>query len=148
MSLPTKNSMIIPIFAPAEHAYSVGNIRALQTEIAARLEKLATGGETGMIDLNSLPFAPGEYELLRQTLGQGEVSARIEAIGTSEIAETRYPGVWWVTHYNAEGDIVADMIEIARIPEIIQSQPDDICAGLELLRAQLNEAQLNDEVQQ
>jgi hydrogenase-1 operon protein HyaF len=130
----------IPIHVQSEdNIYSVGNIRALLAEIAARLEKLAGSGEAGMIDLHSLPFAPGEYELLRQTLGQGEVSVRIEAIGPSEITETRYPGVWWVTHYNVEGDIVADMIEIALVPEIIKSQPDDIRAGLELLRAQLNE---------
>jgi hydrogenase-1 operon protein HyaF len=96
-------------------------------------------GETGMIDLNSLPLAPGEYEQLRQTLAQGEISARIEAIGPSEIIETRYPGVWWVTHYNVEGDIVADMLEITTIPEILKSQSDDIRAGLELLRIQLNE---------
>lgn len=134
MSLQT-----IPIHVQFEDIYSVGNIRALLAEIAARLERLDAGGESGMIDLHSLPFAPGEYELLRQTLGQGEVSARIDAIGPSEITETRYPGVWWVTHYNVEGDIVADMIEIARVPEIIRSQPDDIRAGLELLRAKLNE---------
>lgn len=127
----------IPIYAQADEAYSVGNIRALLAEIAARLEKLADKGETGMIDLNSLPFAPGEYEQLRQTLGQGEVSARIEAIGPSEIIETRYSGVWWVTHFNVEGDVVADMLEITYIPEIIMSQPADVCAGLELLRAQL-----------
>jgi len=133
----------IPIYAQPEETYSVGNIRALLTEIAARLEKLASDGATGSIDLNSLPFAPGEYEQLRQTLGQGEVSARIEAIGPSEINETRYPGVWWVTHYNVEGDIVADTIEITWLPEIIKSQPEDVRAGLELLRAQLN-----DEVQQ
>ena len=76
---------------------------------------------------------------MRQTLGQGEVSARIEAIGPSEIIETRYPGVWWVTHYNVEGDIVADTIEITWLPEIIKSQPEDLLAGLELLRAQLND---------
>jgi hydrogenase-1 operon protein HyaF len=133
----------IPIHAQAEEAYSVGNIRALLVEIAARLEKLDADGETGSIDLNGLPLAPGEYEQLRQTLGQGEVSARIEAIGASEIIETHYPGVWWVTHYNVEGDIVADMIEIAWLPEIIKSQPEDVHAGLELLRTQLN-----DEVQQ
>ncbi|HEY8887031.1 MAG TPA: hydrogenase expression/formation C-terminal domain-containing protein [Gallionella sp.] len=143
MSLQT-----IPIHIQSEDIYSVGNIRALLSEIAACLEKLDDSGETGMIDLNSLPFAPGEYELLRQTLGQGEVSARIEAIGVSEIVETHYPGVWWVTHYNVEGDIVADMIEIARIPEIIKSQPEDIRTGLELLRAQLNDAQLNERAQQ
>jgi hydrogenase-1 operon protein HyaF len=128
-----------PIYVQAEETYSVGNIRALLAEIAARLERLASDGTTGSIDLNSLPFAPGEYEQLRQTLGQGEVSARIEAIGPSEITETRYPGVWWVTHYNVEGDIVADIIEIAHIPEILKSQPADIGEGLELLRAQLND---------
>lgn len=134
MSLPT-----IPIYAQAEEIYSVGNIRALLAEIAARLEKLAHCGETGMIDLKSLPFAPGEYEQLRQALGQGEVSARIEAIGPSEIIETRYPGVWWVTHYNVEGDIVADLIEIAWLPEVIKSQPEDVHAGLARLKARLDE---------
>ena len=92
-----------------------------------------------MIDLYSLPFAPGEYELLRQTLGQGEVSARIEAIGASEIVETHYPGVWWVTHYNVEGNIVADILEVTAVPEIIKSQPEDVIDGLARLKAQLDE---------
>ena len=139
MSPPGDNLKDIPIYVQAGEDFSVGNIRALLAEIAARLEKLVSDGETGMVDLNSLPLAPSEYEQLRQTLGQGEVSARIEAIGPSEIIETRYPGVWWVTHYNVEGDIVADMIEIAHIPEILKSQPVDISEGLELLRVQLND---------
>jgi hydrogenase-1 operon protein HyaF len=139
MSPPSNNLKDIPIHVQAEEAYSVGNIRALLVEIAARLEKLDADGETGSIDLNGLPLAPGEYEQLRQTLGQGEVSARIEAIGASEIIETRYPGVWWVTHYNVEGDIVADMIEIAWLPEIIKSQPADVRAGLARLKSQLDE---------
>ena len=148
MKLPGNNLKDIPVKTDNAEEYSVGNIRALQAEIAACLEKLAETGGTGIIDLNSLPFAPGEYEQLRQALGQGEVSARIEAIGPSEIIETRYPGVWWVTHYNVEGDIVADLIEISWIPEIMKSQPDDIRTGLELLRAQLDDALINDEVQQ
>ena len=137
MNLPSRNLQDIPVKIENAEGYSIGNIRALLTEIAARLEKLAANGETGMIDLNSLPFAPGEYEQLRQALGQGEVTARIEAIGPSEIVETAYPGVWWVTHYNVEGDIVADLLEIALVPEIIKSQRDDILSGLELLRSQL-----------
>jgi hydrogenase-1 operon protein HyaF len=119
--------------------YSIGNLRALLVEIAAHLEKLVRDGISASIDLGSLPFAPGEYEQLRQLLGQGEVSAHIEAVGPSEVVETRYPGVWWVTHYNVEGDIVADLLEITAIPEILKSQPDDVVAGLELLRAQLND---------
>ncbi len=133
------NLQNIPIKIGAEEEYSIGNLRALFTEIATHLERLMRDGASGSIDLNSLPFAPGEYEQLRQALGQGEVSARIEAIGPSELIETRYPGVWWVTHYNVEGDIVADTLEITIIPEIIKSQPEDINTGLELLRARLNE---------
>jgi len=138
MNQPTNNLKTIPIHSQSDDTYSIGSLRALLTEIAALLEKLAVNGATGMIDLNSLPFAPGEYEQLRQLLGQGEVTVRIEAIGPSEIIETRYPGVWWVTHYNVAGDIVADMLEITDIPEIIKSQPADIHTGLELLRAQIN----------
>ena len=130
---------IIPIKIEDVEQYSIGNLRALLVEIAALLEKLACSGSAASIDLDSLPFAPGEYEQLRQLLGAGEVTAHIEAIGPSEIIETRYPGVWWVTHYNVEGDIVADSLEIATIPEILKSQPADIAAGLELLHTQLND---------
>ena len=129
----------IPIHAQTEEAHSVGNIRALLAEIVSCLDKLDRDDETGMIDLNSLPLAPGEYEALREMLGQGEVSARIDAIGPSEIIETHYPGVWWVTYYNVEGDIVADMLEIATVPEIIKSQPEDLRAGLARLRTRLGE---------
>lgn len=135
----------ISIKLEAAEPYSVGNVTALLSEIAALLEKLVTHGETSAIDLKSLPFAPGEYEQLRLALGQGEVTARIEAIGPSEIIETRYPGVWWLTHYNVEGDIVADMIEIAAIPNILQSQPEDIRAGLENLQTMLTQPTENND---
>jgi hydrogenase-1 operon protein HyaF len=113
---------------------SVGNIGALLNEIACRLEELAASSKTSLIDLKSLPFSPGEYEKLRISLGRGEVSARLEAIGVSEINETQFPGVWWVTHYNVEGDIIADLIEIAAIPEILRSQPEDVRGGLQHLQ--------------
>ena len=129
----------IPVSVESVEEYSIGNLRALLAEIATLLEEFTRDGTCGNIDLNSLPFAPGEYEQLRQLLGQGEVSVHIEAVGPSEIIETRYPGVWWATHYNVEGDIVADTLEITDIPEIIKSQSADIATGLELLRAQLND---------
>lgn len=123
----------ITIHVESPDAYSVGNVRALLAEIATLLQKLIDRGETGVIDLKSLPFAPGEYEQLRETLGQGELTARLEAIGTSEIVETRFPGVWWITHYNVEGDIVADLIEVTFAPEILKSQAEDVQDGLERL---------------
>ena len=132
------NSPSIPIHKAGD-AHTVGNLRALLAEISALLENLVNSGRTGMIDINGLPLATGEYEALRGMLGQGEVSVRIDSIGPSEIIETHYPGVWWVTHYNAEGDIVSDMLEIAPVPEIVKSQPEDMRAGLARLRTRLGE---------
>ncbi len=114
--------------------YSVGNLSAILSEIASRLEKLAAHNESSLIDLKSLPFSPGEYEQLRIALGRGEISARLDAIGNSEINETQFPGVWWVTHYNVEGDIIADLLEITAIPSILPSQPEDVRGGLARLK--------------
>jgi hydrogenase-1 operon protein HyaF len=126
-------------------AYSVGNVQALLSEIAAMLQKLLDHGEPGVIDLAGLPFAPGEYEQLREALGQGELTARLEALGTSEIVETRFPGVWWLTHYNVEGDIVADGIEVTLLPEILKSQPEDVRAGLARLQEALQPSPPHDD---
>jgi hydrogenase-1 operon protein HyaF len=135
----------IAIRVESPEAYSVGNVQALLAEIASHLEKLIDRGETGVIDLRGLPFAPGEYEQLRETLGQGELTAHLEAIGTSEIVETRFPGVWWSTHYNVEGDIVADVIEITFLPEILKSQPEDMRDGLGRLRELLQHTTRHDD---
>jgi hydrogenase-1 operon protein HyaF len=139
MNPPGKNLQAIAVRVESPEDYSVGNISALLAEIATQLEKFIATGESAEIDLKSLPLGPLEYEQLRLTLGQGEVAANLEAIGPSEIIETKFPGVWWVTHYNVEGDIVADLIEIARIPSLLQSQPDDMQAGLARLQMMLKE---------
>jgi hydrogenase-1 operon protein HyaF len=124
----------IAIKAEPASQYSVGNLSAILNEIASRLEILASQNKPSLIDLKSLPFSPGEYEQLRIALGRGEITARLDAIGNSEINETQFPGVWWVTHYNVEGDIIADLIEIAAIPAILPSQPEDVRGGLARLQ--------------
>ena len=135
----------VSIKAEAADPHSVGNVAAFLSEIASLLEKFAASGATGLIDLKNLPFSPGEYEQLRFTLGRGEVSARLDAIGSSEIIETHFPGVWWVTHYNVEGDIVADLIEIAAVPDILQSQPEDVRAGLARLQTLISQSAASDD---
>ncbi len=139
MNLPRQSLQSIAVKVESADTSSVGNIAALLAEIATQLELLLNNGSSSLIDLKSLPLSAHEYEQLRFTLGQGEVTARLEAIGPSEIIETQFPGVWWVTHYNVEGDIIADMIEIARVPSLLQSQPEDMQASLERLRKMLGE---------
>ena len=111
-----------------------GNVRPLLGEILHAIDRLLDEGEPTTIDLAGLPFGPGELEHLEATLGTGELSAELDALGTSRIRETAYPGVWWLEHRNAHDEIVGRYIEITHVPEILSSQDADIAAGRARLR--------------
>ena len=66
----------------------------------------------------------------------------MNALGPSTILETRFPGVWLVTHRNTENEIIGRLIEVTRIPELLLAQPEDIRAGLGQLEEILEDPQL------
>jgi len=106
-----------------------GNVRPILNEIMHAVDRLLADDEPTTIDLAGLPFGPGELEHLEATLGNGELSAKLDALGTSRIRETAYPGVWWLEHRNAFDEVVGRYVEITRTPEILSSQDADIIAG-------------------
>jgi HupH hydrogenase expression protein, C-terminal conserved region len=110
-----------------------GNVTPLLHEIRHALAALLETGEQTIIDLRSMPLAPGEEAHIETALGQGEVQVELNALGLSEIIETQYPGVWLITHSNTDGVLLGKYIEIALIPDILQAQQGDIQAGLEQL---------------
>lgn len=113
------------------------NVKPLLHEIRHALDALLNSGERNIIDLRSIPLAPGEEEHLLDELGHGEVYARLHALGPTEVVETRFPGVWVVVHYNNEDEVIGKFIEVCEIPELLRSQQEDIREGLEQLQAQL-----------
>ena len=114
-----------------------GNAKALLHELAGLLDAWVNKGEPASIDLRSLPLTRGDYAELDAVLGGGAVSASVEAIGASEVRETRYPGVWRVTHRNEAGEVVADLIEVCEAPGILLSPAEDAAEGLIRLREAL-----------
>lgn len=116
-----------------------GNVRPLLHEIRHALERLAAGGEGTVIDMQSLPLAPGEEKRIEEALGQGELRAELDALGPSTIAETAYPGVWLITHRNTENEVIGRLIEVTDIPALLRSQREDIVAGLKKLEVELQE---------
>lgn len=113
------------------------NARPILFEVRHALEELLDSGATSIIDLRSIPLAPGEEETIIDTLGRGEVHAGLNALGQSEIYETRYAGVWLVTHYNEAEAIVSRFIEITRLPDILKSQNEDMSKALDELTQEL-----------
>ena len=122
---------------PVTTEVATGNVEPLLHEIRHALKRLAGGEEGTTIDLKGLPLAPGEEERIESTLGVGEVRAEVDALGPTLIQETSYPGVWLITHKNADDVVVARFIEVTYIPELLRSQQADIDAGIVRLESAL-----------
>lgn len=116
-----------PSALPAGTAAGLGGgIGAILSELAALLERLAARDESAMIDLRSLPMNAADRVELQGALGNGEVLATLEAQGVSTLRETGVAGVWWVEHRDAQGALLAELLEVTRCPQILASAPDEI----------------------
>jgi hydrogenase-1 operon protein HyaF len=101
--------------------------KALITDIYSRFQALAEHDKTDVIDLRHLPpLGEDGYRLLREWFIGGEATATVKGQGKSVASESRYPGIWWVTHYNEENEIITELIEITHVPAILGSQHEDI----------------------
>ncbi|MEZ5535373.1 MAG: hydrogenase expression/formation C-terminal domain-containing protein [Thiolinea sp.] len=125
----------------AQHNFKTGNDILILHEIRHALQRLLETGEETTIDLRALPMAPGEEAMIESALGVGELSIRLDALGPSTITETQFSGVWLVTHFNTEEEILGKFIEITRVPKLIIAQAEDMEHGLEQLRSKLSQSQ-------
>ena len=133
-------SIEIPVEAIGTAAAATGGaLPALLHEITAMLETLIASGESNSMDLRRAPLDAAERRELRSLLGRGDVSATIDLLGPTEVYETATAGIWWVTHLNPAGDAIGEFIEVARIPELLESQSADMQSGLKKLRTKLSE---------
>ncbi|MFH1495265.1 MAG: hydrogenase expression/formation C-terminal domain-containing protein [Pseudomonadota bacterium] len=116
------------------------NAVPLLHEIAILLDGLARTGEGGSVQLHGLPLQPGDYEALQEALGEGEISAELQALGPTQIRETALHGVWWITHRNGEQEVVDESIEVTRCPAILQTPAEDVTEAAQVLRERLRAA--------
>ena len=123
------------------------NVKPILHEIRHALRNLLETGESSIIDLRSIPLAPGEEDSIIDTLGCGEVHAKLNALGPSEIYETRFTGVWLITHFNEENSIISRFIEITVFPDILKSQSDDMTFALDLLEHELDDGSESDKTE-
>jgi hydrogenase-1 operon protein HyaF len=114
------------------------NVLPLLHEVRHSLERLLASGEETTIDLGSIPLAPGELDKIDDALGTGEVKAMLESLGPSQIYETRFSGVWRITHFNAANEVVGRFIEVTRMPAILFAQDVDVRASLVQLTEKLS----------
>lgn len=95
-------------------------------EIRHGLKRLAETGASTLIDLQAMPFGPANEAQLFDLLGEGEVQAEIDALGSTRVWETGIHGVWIIDHRNLEQQRLALHIEIASVPDILRTQVQDM----------------------
>jgi len=115
------------------------NVMPLLHQIKHAMQNLLENNVNEIIDLRSIPLAPGEEDRLLEILGEGEVNAQLNALGLSDVIETQYTGVWLVTHHNDDNEIISRHIEITHMPEILLSQKEDISQAYDRLAMDLEE---------
>ena len=127
--------------ASADPARSGGlgnGVSAVLAELATLLAQLEESQTPAAIDLRSLPMSPQDRTELERVLGDGEVQATVRADGLSSIRETSFSGIWWVTHCNPQGEMIAELLEVTLVPEILASAPDEIAAAAQALRERMS----------
>jgi len=102
---------------------------ALLREIADHLLTVSQGGDRQIVELTNLPLSEGDFQLLEEKLGRGEVEARINAAGPTEVYETSFPGVWWVKYLGEDERVITQQLEIGTVPMILEAHQDDIQAS-------------------
>ena len=136
--MPRLSEIPIRIELPTPRSGGLGGgVLAVLTELVILLEAVALGGAPAAIDLRSLPMSPQDRAELQAVLGSGEVVATIEADGTSMVRESGVSGLWWVEHRDRAGELIAEAIEIARIPAILETSLDEISRGVGHLRERI-----------
>jgi hydrogenase-1 operon protein HyaF len=113
------------------------NDRPILSELGHALERLLLLGEETTIDITSLPVGTLDEKRLAESLGTGEVEARLLALGESLVAETAFPGVWWIEHRNEQGEVTSRALQVTFIPEILKSQREDVADAAQRIRTLL-----------
>ena len=111
------------------------NLKPLLLQIEQALADLVEHDTGTVIDLSAMPFTGADEERLREQLGRGEVSARVDAFGPTLVEETGLPGVWLVEHKDVEERRLTLHLEVCRTPDILVTPRDDLADGLEALRS-------------
>lgn len=135
----TDENSDIPLLGHSAAPSLGANGQALLHEIIVLLKGLLEKEEPGHIDLRALPLTHHDYDLLHETLGEGTITAEVVNMGVTLIQQTGVAGVWWITHYNEEEDVIGEFIEIAFCPESLIVELESVEEGVDALQARLVE---------
>jgi hydrogenase-1 operon protein HyaF len=113
MAMPKDMAVYMPHTPEVEDPDAVAPALKLLRDVTAACKEVAQGGSR-RFDLRALDAE--NRALIADTLGEGEVSAKIRGIPATAVQETRFAGVWVLTGADQ------DSIEVAAIPDAVRAR--------------------------
>lgn len=121
MKMPSEmNTYDMPSFPEMDEMERCPQGMAILADIQLMLAQINETGQGSLMTLNELPAA--DLELLNQILGEGEVSVLIDGEKPVRIQETVMAGIWRIRSFDEKGNVLAEAIEVADIPEIVKEK--------------------------
>jgi hydrogenase-1 operon protein HyaF len=113
MAMPKDMATYLPHTPEVEDPEAVAPALKLLRDVTAACTEVANGGsrQFDLRDLNAENRA-----LIADTLGEGEVSAKIRGMPATAAQETRFAGVWVLSGADQ------DLIEVAAIPDAVRAR--------------------------
>ncbi len=108
----------LPIAPEPEDTEGMEAGKARLNELAAALAGFKIGSPAVVLELGDL--SPADLGLVNQILGEGEVS--MVSGSNIQVQEAVFSGVWRVLHFDAEGTILRDTIEVSDWPHSVRDQ--------------------------
>lgn len=130
------NEIPVHVEVPSE---SMTMLLPILHEIVAMHKTLSSSGQGTILDLRHEPLTLDDIAALKDLLGQGEVDANLNALGSTNIRETSISGVWWITHFNQEGNINGEYVEITTCPDMLKTFPEELDSALARLQDKVSQ---------
>ena len=108
----------LPIAPEPEDIVGMEAGKARLNDLVAALKVYRIGAPAAVLELGDL--SPEDLGLVNQILGEGEVS--MVAGASIQVQEAVFAGAWRVLHFNANGKVDRDTIEVAAWPDVVRDQ--------------------------
>ncbi len=114
MAMPKDMAVYMPHTPEVEDPKAAAPALTLLRDVAAACASIAEAGGSRQFDLRALDAE--NRALIADTLGEGEVSAKIRGIPATAAQETRFAGVWVLSGADQ------DTVEVAAIPDAVRAR--------------------------
>ncbi|WP_273181292.1 hydrogenase expression/formation protein [Methylophaga thalassica] len=142
MKMPSEmNTYDMPSFPEESELERCPQAMSILADIQLMLGQINENGQSSIMTLTELPEA--DLNLLNQILGEGEVSVLIDGDKPVRIQETVMAGIWRLRTFDEQGNVTAEAIEVAEIPECVKDQAFATKVDLPARIASLPEGLLN-----